>query len=246
MKFLDLFTGIGGFTLGLKRAGMSPSGFCEIDPYCQALIKEKHPQIPLWRDITKLNDYLQKAWMSLPQDSHAKMSAKLDKARGYSTKNPPEKPSTAQDSLGRLYEPFAWYDRGSSCWRTWQQSLTEVWEEFSEPWPPAGMMHNGIAYLRAGSVGGICEKDSTPWPTPTASDYKGASSGCRKIRDKEISMLRYFLHFHFAKPHQKTSYPNPSLLEKMMGYPIGHTELKDLAMLSTLKKLKSLEDKLCN
>ena len=37
MKVLDLFSGIGGFSLGLERAGMTTVAFCEIDPYCQAV-----------------------------------------------------------------------------------------------------------------------------------------------------------------------------------------------------------------
>lgn len=79
------------------------------------------------------------------------------------------------------------------------------------------------------------------WPTPTASDYKGASSGTKKIQNGEISMLRYFLHHHFSK-EKRTSYPNPKLLEAMMGYPIGWTELKDSEMLLSRKsRSKSLK-----
>jgi site-specific DNA-cytosine methylase len=32
MNVLDLFSGIGGFSLGLERAGMRTVAFCEIDP----------------------------------------------------------------------------------------------------------------------------------------------------------------------------------------------------------------------
>lgn len=31
MRVLDLFSGIGGFSLGLERAGMTTVAFCEID-----------------------------------------------------------------------------------------------------------------------------------------------------------------------------------------------------------------------
>ena len=33
-RVLDLFSGIGGFSLGLERAGMQTVAFCEIDPFC--------------------------------------------------------------------------------------------------------------------------------------------------------------------------------------------------------------------
>lgn len=32
MRVLDIFSGIGGFSLGLERAGMRTAQFCEIDP----------------------------------------------------------------------------------------------------------------------------------------------------------------------------------------------------------------------
>lgn len=35
MKVLDLFSGIGGFSLGLHRAGMETVAFCEIEKYPQ-------------------------------------------------------------------------------------------------------------------------------------------------------------------------------------------------------------------
>lgn len=39
LKVLDLFSGIGGFSLGLKRTGgFQTVGYCEIDPYCQQVL----------------------------------------------------------------------------------------------------------------------------------------------------------------------------------------------------------------
>lgn len=53
-RVLDLFSGIGGFSLGLERAGMRTIAFCEIDPYCQAILRERWPNVPIHQDITKL------------------------------------------------------------------------------------------------------------------------------------------------------------------------------------------------
>ncbi len=60
-------------------------------------------------------------------------------------------------------------------------------------------------------------------PTPTASDSKGASDNCKRIKTGDVSYLRYFLHF-YLKP-SRTSWPHPCFVERMMGYPIGHTDL---------------------
>src|SRR4030095_2121463 len=54
MNVLDLFSGIGGFSLGLERAGMRTVAFCEIDPYCQAILRKHWPAVPVWGDIREL------------------------------------------------------------------------------------------------------------------------------------------------------------------------------------------------
>lgn len=53
LRVLDLFSGIGGFSLGLERAGMETVAFCEIDPYCRAVLKKHWPDVPCEADITK-------------------------------------------------------------------------------------------------------------------------------------------------------------------------------------------------
>lgn len=54
MRVLDLFSGIGGFSLGLERAGMRTVGFCEIEPYCRAVLRKHWPDIWIHDDIKTL------------------------------------------------------------------------------------------------------------------------------------------------------------------------------------------------
>lgn len=54
MRLLDLFSGIGGFSLGLERAGMTTVAFCEIEPYCQAVLKKHWPGVPVYDDVRTL------------------------------------------------------------------------------------------------------------------------------------------------------------------------------------------------
>ncbi len=55
LKHLDLFSGIGGFALGLKWAGgFETVGFCEIDPYCQKVLHKNFPEVPIYDDIRTL------------------------------------------------------------------------------------------------------------------------------------------------------------------------------------------------
>ena len=54
MRVLDLFSGIGGFSLGLERAGMETVAFCEIDEFCHKVLKKHWPSTPIFTDVSKL------------------------------------------------------------------------------------------------------------------------------------------------------------------------------------------------
>lgn len=56
LKVLDLFSGIGGFSLGLERtAGFETIAFCEIDPYCQKILAKHWPDVPIFDDVRTLD-----------------------------------------------------------------------------------------------------------------------------------------------------------------------------------------------
>lgn len=47
----DLFSGIGGFSLGLERAGMETVAFCEVNEFCQATLKKHWPEVESHDDV---------------------------------------------------------------------------------------------------------------------------------------------------------------------------------------------------
>lgn len=52
LKLLDLFSGIGGFSLGLERSGAFETvAFCEIEPYCQKVLAKHWPKVPIYNDV---------------------------------------------------------------------------------------------------------------------------------------------------------------------------------------------------
>lgn len=53
-KALSLFSGIGGGDLALEMAGVEVVGMCEIDPFCQSILRERFPDTPLFGDIREL------------------------------------------------------------------------------------------------------------------------------------------------------------------------------------------------
>ena len=55
MKVLDLFSGIGGFSLGLEGAGMETVAFCEKDSFCRKVLAQHWPNVPIHEDIRDLD-----------------------------------------------------------------------------------------------------------------------------------------------------------------------------------------------
>lgn len=54
MKVLSLFSGVGGFDLGLERAGMSTVFQCEWDKHATSVLQRHWPDVPRWGDISTL------------------------------------------------------------------------------------------------------------------------------------------------------------------------------------------------
>ncbi|PIQ68546.1 MAG: DNA cytosine methyltransferase [Candidatus Taylorbacteria bacterium CG11_big_fil_rev_8_21_14_0_20_46_11] len=55
---LDLFSGVGGFSLGLERAGMNTVAFCEQDETCQKVLKKHWPKTPIFSDVKTLTKHM--------------------------------------------------------------------------------------------------------------------------------------------------------------------------------------------
>lgn len=54
-RVLDLFSGIGGFSLGLERTGgFQTVAFCEIEPFCRKVLKKHWPEVPIYEDVREL------------------------------------------------------------------------------------------------------------------------------------------------------------------------------------------------
>ena len=55
MKHGSLFSGIGGFALAAGWAGFETVGFCDNEPYAQAVLKKHWPNVPIHGDIKALD-----------------------------------------------------------------------------------------------------------------------------------------------------------------------------------------------
>jgi DNA (cytosine-5)-methyltransferase 1 len=65
LKVLDLFSGIGGFSLGLERTGgFETVAFCEIDPFCRGVLAR------IWPGVTQYDDVRSLTAAQLADDGH--------------------------------------------------------------------------------------------------------------------------------------------------------------------------------
>jgi len=48
---IDLFSGIGGFALACRWAGIETIAFCEIEPYAQRVLRKNFPRIRIFEDV---------------------------------------------------------------------------------------------------------------------------------------------------------------------------------------------------
>lgn len=58
MRHLDLFSGIGGFALAASSVwgdDYQNAGFCDIDPFAQAVLRKHWPNATIHDDIKKLS-----------------------------------------------------------------------------------------------------------------------------------------------------------------------------------------------
>lgn len=56
LRILDLFSGIGGFSLGLERTGgFETVAFCEIEPFCRRVLAKHWPEVPCYHDVRELS-----------------------------------------------------------------------------------------------------------------------------------------------------------------------------------------------
>jgi DNA (cytosine-5)-methyltransferase 1 len=55
MKHIDLFSGIGGFSLGFEREGIETIAFVESDGWCREVLWNHWPRVPAYRDVRDLS-----------------------------------------------------------------------------------------------------------------------------------------------------------------------------------------------
>lgn len=132
-------------------------------------------------------------------------------------------PANAADSGANIIGSFASYDRASSSWKTYQLCFFEGLETFSETWPRAGTIVNGIAFPQPPLVPLTSVTGYGLLPTLGKNEPKGAGRqryrGSPEFRGAKMSEgLR-------SGPDDPI-YLHPDFAEEVMGFPPGWTVLE--------------------
>jgi len=213
LKHLDLFSGIGGFSLGLEATGgFETAAFCDIDLYSRKVLKKHWPHVKQYEDIKGLNYERLKADGLFPIDIITGLLEKMlvdtlnsvstPYSRTWKVKTTPQGrlvfqllasvPNTKEKESGLWRTPDA-YSGGSN--------LNKIKEALAEGHLKRKSGHT-IQIRLADQV-----REPRLWPTPT--------EGGRK---------------------KTTGQLNPTWVEWLMGYPTGWT---DLSVSETVSSHKS-------
>tara|TARA_R100001510_G_scaffold14127_1_gene11289 strand:+ start:161 stop:889 length:729 start_codon:yes stop_codon:yes gene_type:complete len=239
LNVLDLFSGIGGFSLGLEATGFfKTKAFCEIDPFCQKVLKKHWPDIPIHDDIRSLKgkhigtvDIITGGYPCQPFSVAGKQKAEKDPRHLW-----PEYFRLIKElgQLGLLEKMLM--DTLNSVWtpysRTWkvkitpqghlvfqlQASVQTTKEKESGLWPtPTTEVANRTTKYKQGGTSLSLAVKLKMWPTPTANE-----DACGKPTGKMQKMLGN--HPEVRKPLNGGTL-NPNWVEWLMGYPTGWTDL---------------------
>ncbi len=132
------------------------------------------------------------------------------------------------------------FDPASSSWRTSQICLVALANnqgnglaEFSETWPRSGMMRSGTAYQLPLSELHILATGYGLWPTPNKSNgfapFSMLTMKRKALGQSRPSGAKMGFDLKWeprAVPYLVDGWINPILSEWLMGFPIGHTDLR--------------------
>ena len=127
-------------------------------------------------------------------------------------------------------ESLAKYDRDTCTWKIVRSSLLEESTAFSGTWPKWGLMHDGVSYRQHTLALRTNEIESGLWPTPVKSDYAARRPTKNWKGTSDLPSVVWTRNGGATNPDKPPAKLNEVWTEWLMGWPLGWTDLKPLAM----------------
>ncbi len=234
LRVLDLFSGIGGFTLGLERAGMETIAFCEIDIFCRQVLKKNWPDVPVYNDIRELTKDDIPGPVDIICGGFPCQDVSVSGKRQGLSSGTRSGLWSEQIRLIREVKPAAAIIENVPGLLTCNKGGGHS-PGCSVSWPKAGLMRNGFVYRRQQLVRVTTEKGCGLLHTPLAQSWKTwtlrnpyalirkGHAPCN-LQEQLMQRFRRMLTSRCA--------------EIMMMYPERWNDLSSTGMLSSRKSLK--------
>lgn len=251
MKVAGFFSGIGGFELGFQRAGFELESVCEIELFCNQVLKKHWPVIPNRGDIRSLSAASLAKIYQLPEikkDGRAQglgsTATILPLSVRRTLRGLSQKMSATHGEGGCLTCGAHFTDSGMPACRyecvplTWARH-TRGRESSSLPTPTA----SSYGSCRGGGSGRVGKwrmslqamAKQNKWPTPRASDgtknIRSPAGAAKEVARKGITGVDLSSAVGGGPL-------NPTWVEWLMGFPIGWTDLPLLETQSSRKSRK--------
>ena len=226
MKHVDLFSGIGGFTLGFQEAGIETVAFCEKDDYCQQVLAKHWPEVPICPDIHDFPDW----WEDHRVEGETYVVSAGFPCQPFSFTGKKEGvederwlwPETARAI--RAVRPKYLLLENVAALTTYSDAFGQILSDIST-W---GSMRNGVLYQHQNSEHSTSDEGLSFFPTPTANMGQKGINWAISLSEVVISRLPDFLARLDLKdglPKLSNGKVNPLIVEWLMGFPLDYSKV---------------------
>jgi site-specific DNA-cytosine methylase len=194
MNFLDLFSGIGGFSKGLEKIGMKCVGQVEIDDYCNKILEKIWPNVKRMKDIREVKG-----------DEFGKIDLICGSphVNQYPVQEKEKEQKITVGSGQKLFASYKLLDQNGSYLRMLVELLLCNQEWFSIRcsliWKVMNTKCNRLIYQLVPLMHHTEEKEYGLWPTPAAFDANNVTAYRKdsniKTGGKHSVSLTHYVHY---------------------------------------------------
>jgi len=211
----SLFSGIGGFEEGAELSGIETLWNCEYEPFQRKILKQHYPNSIQYEDVRTMQG---QRYVDIISGGFPCQDISVA-GKGVGIKG------QRSGLWSEMYRILGGVDQNTQSLKTAQCSLFEDSSGSYMTFPKSGMMLNGSVYQTPALDSLTKGRGFTLLPTPTKSESKATYANMEPLTrylksGHQIRLADILCQKGFTKCQRVM------LLETVMGFQIGHTELE--------------------